>query len=427
MAEFFPPVIFEVKAKATEAIATFKEVNHELNKMEKNASNTSKMLVGLERSARLTRAAVLSLGAGFAVVGYAGVKAALEAQVEQAKLRVAIENTGVSWANAAPYVNKYTRELENLGFTNEETMVALQRMTAATRDPQQAFDALATAADLARFKNISLADAGILLARASTGQARGLADLGIAMGKTIPKGASFASILKMVEDRTKGTAKAFANTNPLSVFNAKLRQLEEDIGLTILPAFNKLVNFMTNTFLPKLRQVGDWFSKHKGIVQTFGAALASVWVTGKLFAFISALQKVIGVFRTLAATAFVAAGAEALATGGLNIAVGTAAFLPVLEALGFASVGGLAAYYASRENKQSSLVSTTSGGSSQFVKPGTLPAKSTLKGVGVKKITPTPKPTPTVQQNITVYASNTDDIAKKMSKAAKNGLPLGSK
>ena len=36
MAEFFPPVIFEVKAKATEAIAEFGKVNTELAKMEKN-------------------------------------------------------------------------------------------------------------------------------------------------------------------------------------------------------------------------------------------------------------------------------------------------------------------------------------------------------------------------------------------------------
>ena len=36
MAEFFPPVIFEIQAKATEALATFGKVNAELAKMQKN-------------------------------------------------------------------------------------------------------------------------------------------------------------------------------------------------------------------------------------------------------------------------------------------------------------------------------------------------------------------------------------------------------
>ena len=37
MSGFLPPVIFEVQAKATQAIAEFKKVNNELNKMEKEA------------------------------------------------------------------------------------------------------------------------------------------------------------------------------------------------------------------------------------------------------------------------------------------------------------------------------------------------------------------------------------------------------
>ena len=37
MAEFFPPVVFEITAKAGEAIASFKEVNIQLAAMEKMA------------------------------------------------------------------------------------------------------------------------------------------------------------------------------------------------------------------------------------------------------------------------------------------------------------------------------------------------------------------------------------------------------
>ena len=52
-----------------------------------------------------------------------------------------------------------------------------------------------------------------------------------------------------------------------------------------------------------------------------------------------------------------------------------------------------------------------------------------LTGHPVKVIptTKTTKSTAAVQQNITVYASNTNDIASKLSKAAKTGVPLGGK
>ena len=59
---------------------------------------------------------------------------------------------------------------------------------------------------------------------------------------------------------------------------------------------------------------------------------------------------------------------------------------------------------------------------------GNTPDVPNLAGKGVKRIdTPKPSATSAVQQNITVYASNTNDIASKMSKAAKNGLPIGSR
>ena len=52
MAEFFPPVLFEIRAKATEAIATFGEVNKELSKMEKNGLLASGSLGQLQKASK---------------------------------------------------------------------------------------------------------------------------------------------------------------------------------------------------------------------------------------------------------------------------------------------------------------------------------------------------------------------------------------
>ena len=126
--------------------------------------------------------------------------------------------------------------------------------------------------------------------------------------------------------------------------------------------------------------------------------------------------------RSLAAAAGIAAVAEAFATGGLSVgaaAVAIAGTLTPALAAGAAIYGGV---------KLNSILNDKGTKSTPYnPMSGNMPSVPDITGKGVKKITPTPKPTPTVQQNITVYASNTDDIAKKMSKAAKNGLPIGSR
>ena len=135
--------------------------------------------------------------------------------------------------------------------------------------------------------------------------------------------------------------------------------------------------------------------------------------------------------------------AEAFATAGVS--VGTAA-------TALAAVGGIAAlvYGTSKiPDLTQSVIGDRYGISIASAKPtgaawsqameqaNAIPIKSStigsgtipigIAGKGVKKITPTPKPTATVNQQVTVYASNTNDIASKLAKAAKNGLPLGSK
>ena len=424
MAEFMPPVIFEVKAKATEAIASFKEVNRELAVMEKNSLVAGGALGKLEKASRYSRAALLGLAGAFGVIGVTSVMALDKVEKAQANLETAIKNTGVSFEEAKPIVDAHAQAMKNLGFTYEETYGALAKMTAASGSPQVALNALATAADLARFEQISLADAGTLLARASIGQAKGLGDLGIAMGKTIPKGASFAQILKMVEDRAGGAAKAFKNTlsGGIAVARANFQDLQVQIGTDLVPALIQVTDWISKTGIHKFKELAGFVKDNFGWFKALAGILATMWAVGKLSAFISMIGKLIAVMRTLAVVSGVAAVAEAFATGGLSVG---AAALAIAGTLTPALAAGAAIYGGVKLNS----ILNDKGTKSTPYNPmsGNMPSVPDITGKGVKKVTPTPKPTPTVQQNITVYASNTDDIAKKMSKAAKNGLPIGSR
>lgn len=98
------------------------------------------------------------------------VREAVGAEAVQAQLQQAIQNTGKSYESFAPKIEAANKAMMNLGFTDEDTKAALASMTTALGSPEKALAALSTAADLARFKHIGLADAGLITAKILNGQ-----------------------------------------------------------------------------------------------------------------------------------------------------------------------------------------------------------------------------------------------------------------
>ena len=416
MAEFFPPVIFEIQAKATEALATFGKVNAELAKMQKNGVLAGGALSRLEKASKMAGTAILGLGGAFAVFGIASVRTLDAVEKSQANLETAVKNTGVSFAAAKPVIDEQAKSMMALGFTYNDTYDALAKMTAASGSPKLALDSLGAAADLARFKQISLAEAGTLLARASIGQAKGLGDLGIALGKTIPKGATFAQVLKAIEDRAGGAANAFKNTlsGSIAVAQANFQALEVQVGTALVPTLIKVTDWITNKGIPDLKALGKIISDNQGLFKTLAAILAVIWAVPKIAGIVTAIQTLIKVYEALRLAAATAAIATAFATGGVSIVAATAAI-----ATAAAVYGGLTI--------ANDLKKPAVGGAGVGIPESIMqqqPIAPNLAGKGVAHV-PTKKIS--VVQNNTVYASNTNDIAKKLAKAASNGIPVGAK
>jgi hypothetical protein len=417
--EFFPPVLFEVKANVGEAIASFKEVNIQLAAMEKNGVLASGAMGKLTKASAFARTAILGIGAAFAVVGFTSVEALDKVEKAQANLETAINNTGVSFDAAKPSVDAHAKSMTALGFTLEDTYTALAKMTAASGSPQTALDSLSAAADLARFKQIDLATAGSIVAKASVGQARGLADLGLALGKTIPKGASMAEILKLIQDRTKGAAAAFGDTlsGKLAVARANFQALQVQIGTDLVPVLSKVTDWITNTGIPKFKEFVGFIKDNSGVFKGLAAAMVVIWAIPKIAGIVTAIQSLIKVYEALRTAAATAAIATAFATGGTSIIAATAVL-----AGGAAIYGGF---------KLKDILTNWNGTPTDKIgayratglrrTPGTAPiAPQNLQGKGVKKITTPTKSAPT--PNITVYV----DASKAAAKSIINGRPLGS-
>lgn len=131
---------------------------------------------------RLSKAAVKgteALGAGIAGVAVLAVKNGSALQESQDQLANAIANTGGAYAAQAGAIKKVQKTGEGLGFTFAQTNDALTVLTRSTGSSTKAVGLLGVTQDLARAKNIDLAQAALAVAKASQGQLKPLKQLGI--------------------------------------------------------------------------------------------------------------------------------------------------------------------------------------------------------------------------------------------------------
>ena len=240
------------------------------------------------------------------------------------------------------------------------------------------------------------------------------------MGVTIPKGADLATIMKLVEERVGGSAKAFGDTLPgkIAIANANFDELKQKIGEELLPYAIKLTDWITNTAIPKFSEFTDFLKRNKTALVNFGMAIAGFWAGGKIVAGIMAVIKAVNLLRD----AYIVTGiAAAFATGGTSAltAIGTLAALGVTTKILMDIIN--------KKPSGTSAPSNVYAGNPNLAATSGIYGKPNLQGKGIQTYTDTSSTKKPTVQNITVYASNTNDIAKKLAAAAKNGQPIGNK
>ena len=321
------PIYFTVTANSTEAIASFQALNGEMDKVALKTAEVSKATKASSTSFSGINKLLLGVTGGFALLGYEGIKQLDSLDTAQANLSTAIKGTGVSWSTAKPYVDSAAASMRALGFTTQDTYGALSTLTAASRNPEVALQTLAATADLARFKQISLTAAGTMLSRATIGMARGLGDLGIAIGKTIPKGADLKTILAAVEERAGGAAVAFKNTlgGGIAVATANFKNLEVQIGTALVPTLEKVTTWITTKGIPDLKSLFDFVKNNKGVFEGLAVTLGIIWAVPKIAGIISAINTMKAAYESLTLVLGATGIAEAFATAGVSVGTATVA------------------------------------------------------------------------------------------------------
>ena len=246
MAGFLPPAVFEIKAIADEAIAKFKDVNKELDKMGGKADEAGGKVDRLSHASKVATAGVLALGAAF--VGFAayGIKEATEAEQVMTSLGQTMSNVGINTEANRKQVEALAESYIQLGFADDEAAAGMDTLLRTTGDLQKSQDLLAISADYARAKHISLADASAVIGKASMGSAKAFKDMGIVLDTSLPKAQAVDKAMKELAGTVGGQAQAYTKTfaGQMAIMKEEFNNTAEALGTFLIPMLKNAMEFI---------------------------------------------------------------------------------------------------------------------------------------------------------------------------------------
>ena len=471
-----------VNAGVQKAMTAMKQFNNSTDKDIVNLRNKFESFGRVvSRSLKIATAAV----AAFALkLGKDAVQAAMADEKSQALLANTLRNTTGATTAAIAGVEDYITALQlTYKVADDELRPALARLATATGSVANGQALMSKALDVSAFAGTDLASASEAIIKATRGQFKALQLLVPGISLATIKSKDLGKVFEEVGKITAGSAATRTQTFEYRVKGLKIAFSEvlETLGYRLMPILENFVSTIQSKVLPQLVtwislnqdklanalqlaaqgalnllvfaiKFGDWVSNNTETIKTMSIILAGLWGTYKVYKFVSAINAVTVAIRGMAAASAVAAGVEVAAAGGAAAAGGGAAAaslgIPGLIAAGIIGLTYGLSKISPRAKKEAKARATDKlmGGANLPKSPSPLDVMGGIKASStptattddlaawLKKITEELKKsnaksssTATVVQNVTVYASNTNDIYKKLSKGAKNGVPVGKK
>lgn len=208
----------------------------------------------------------LAAGAAAAALGSffkGAIDEALAADLSVQRLSAALGNVGISFAEVEPQVEGAFSSIQKLTrFSDDDAREAMTRLVATTGDYQGSLQALPVVADLAAFKQISMADAADLVSKAQNGQTRVLKELGIQMREGV-------SVIDLISEKTRGFAErdAVSLTGRLQQMKNSWADIQEAVGLAIVK--NEAVSGVMGLVAGALAKVAGFIEDNQDQISGF--------------------------------------------------------------------------------------------------------------------------------------------------------------
>jgi len=311
------------------------------------------------------KAAVAFAAAGAAIGAFAvtSIKNALADEAAQRKLeetlRASTAATDAQIASVGAWIDKTSLAI---GVTDDQLRPAFSRLARSTNDVEEAQKLLNLSLDVSAATGKPLETVANALGKAYDGNAASLGRLGLGLDANLLKSKDTDAIMSQLTKTFGNFAENEAETTAKKFERVKIAidEAQESIGAALLPLVEKLAMYLIETLVPNMNlfiaaltgksgivdgidksgeAAYEWGGQVRGLIKTIidlkdelqvvAAIIAAMWVTSKIFAFVTAIQGLIATMILLRTTAIGTAIAAAFATGGANIALATAALLAV--------------------------------------------------------------------------------------------------
>jgi len=233
------------------------------------------------KSAALAGVAAAGMAVAF---GVDAVKAALADQQSQTKLAKALQNTTkATKEQIASVENSISKMQFQFGIADDKLRPAFQRLAQATGDLTKSQDLMQVVLDTSVGTGKSAEAVAIALGKAYNGNITALKRLGIPLSENIIDTKDFNGAVKVLSGTFSGQAQASADTfaGKMRILSERWNEFKEGVGYKLIGPLTKVMDYMQDTVIPVLEQVGDGFAgrdPNKGVsnkVKALGRALGA--------------------------------------------------------------------------------------------------------------------------------------------------------
>ena len=254
------PIISEYDgAGIKKAIAQFKQLE----------TASEKAQFAIKKAAVPAAAALAGLTAALGLA----TKAAMEDELEQAKLAQTMMNTVAATDAQIKATEDMIASMSRAsGTADSDLRPAFQMLLLGTHDITKATEALSLAQDIAIGSNKSLSEVSDALSKAFAGNMKGLKALSPEIMAMIKEGASLDTVMSILSDNFGGATATAANTaaGKFKILKNSIAETQESIGAALLP--------VVSAVLPVLQKFADWAERNPKAFLAIAGAITAISV-----------------------------------------------------------------------------------------------------------------------------------------------------
>ena len=270
------------------------DVDESLGKVGKTGTSSFKSIAG----GILAAGSITEVASGL----MSASKAAAEDEAAQVSLARTLQNVTGATADQVKGVEDFIAKTQNAtGVLDDELRPAFDVLVRGTGDVAKSQKLMSLAMDISAGTGSDLTSVTDALSKAANGNTKSLKALNPALADLIKDGASTEEFFAALGQTFEGQASAKAKTTAgqMAILQAKMADLQEEIGAKVNVAILAMSSFLQDKLIPAVQAIIKWMTDHKEIVIGVAAAIA----VGLVAAFISwATAAAAAAAATIAAT-----------------------------------------------------------------------------------------------------------------------------